>query len=200
MGQADLPAARPGHTGVVAPRIALGIESALMVLALVLALGATACSRKEAPAPPPVIPPPPARPSEFVHPPIPSEPVIKPARAECSAEAVQVIAGRVGEVARRAARALDLRRPAARREGCGSPVMAQIDHEIKGPLLDRIRGCVAQDETFDPEWNLLDTAMISLTTCADCARAAAGRRPECQRVTDLVRQAVEGAKKSAAAR
>jgi len=103
-------------------------------------------------------------------------------------------------VQRRAAHAAAVTGMAARRDGCGSPVMAQIAEEVKGPLGDRVRGCVAQDETFDPEWNLLDSAMITLATCADCNRAAKTRAPDCKRAGDLVIQAEDGAKKPAAER
>ena len=193
MGQADLPAARAGHT-----RVGIARGAALVALAWI-AFGAPACRRNEAPAPAPaLIPPPPARASEFVHPPIPSEPVVKPARAECSAEALAQIAARVREVQRRAARAAGVTGKAARRDGCGSPAMAQVVEQVKGPLAERVRGCVAQDETFDPEWNLLDSAMITLATCADCGRPASGRSPDCKRVAALVAQAEEGVKKRSA--
>ncbi|HET6148501.1 MAG TPA: hypothetical protein VFH68_13290 [Polyangia bacterium] len=163
-----------------------------MLLAVVLT--APSCRRKPAAAPP-VIPPPPARPSEFVHPPIPAEPVVKPARAECSAEALLPIATRLREIQERAAHAAYLGARGVRRAGCGSPAMARIDQDLKGPLLDRVLACVAQDETYDPEWNLLDAARASLASCADCSRPAAIRKPDCARVLPLVAQAEEGVRK-----
>ena len=186
MGQADLPAPRPGH-----PRIGAALGAVLLAVVLI----AQSCRRKPAPAPP-VIPPPPARPSEFVHPPIPSEPVVKPARAECSAEALLPIAARLREIQKRAAHAIELgaKGARARRDGCGSPAMAQIDQDLKGPLLDRVLACVAQDETYDPEWNLLEAARAALAGCADCARPAPSRTPDCARVMPLVVQAEQGAR------
>jgi hypothetical protein len=198
MGQANLPAARAGHARVGSAR---GATLVVVLACVAVTLGVTACQRKEAPVVPgpPVIPPPPARPSEFVHPPIPSEPVIKPARAECSAEALTQVAAHVRELRRRAARAAQATGKTARREGCGSPAMTQVAEDVKGPLVDRVRGCVAQDETFDPEWNLLDAAMITLATCADCNRPVKARAPDCNRAADLVGQAEDGAKKRSAA-
>ena len=183
MGQADLPAPRPGHA-----RVATAIGAGLLAAVLI----AQACRRKEAPAPT-IIPPPPPRPSEFVHPPVPAEPVVKPARAECSAEPLAQIAARLREMQRRAARAVELGAKGARHDGCGSAVMTQIDQDLKGPLLDRVLACVAQDETFDPEWNLLEAARAALAACADCARPAQGRKVDCARVTALVGQAEKGA-------
>jgi len=190
MGQADLPAPRPGHARIAAT-IGAGLLAALLI--------AQGCRRREAAAPsPPLIPPPPARPSEFVHPPVPAEPVVKPARAECSAEALAQIAARLREMQRRAARAVDLGSQGARRDGCGSALMTQIDQDLKGPLLDRVLACVAQDETFDPEWNLLEAARAALAACADCARPAPGKKADqkaaCQRAIALVGQAEAGAK------
>jgi hypothetical protein len=121
--------------------------------------------------------------------------VVKPARAECSAEALAQIAVRLREMQRRAARAVDLGSRGARRDGCGSAVMTQIDRDLKGPLLDRVLACVAQDETFDPEWNLLDVARAALSVCADCARKVQARKPDCAKVTALVTQAEEAARK-----
>lgn len=184
MGQADLPAPRPGHA-----RIANAIGAGLLVAVLI----AQGCRRKETATPSPSpIPPPRARPGEFVHPPIPSEPVVKPARAECSAEALLQIAARLREAQLRGARAVELGAKGTRRGGCGAPAMAQLAEEVKGPVLDRVLACVAQDETFDPEWNLLQAARASLAICADCARPAAGRRPDCERVLGLVGQAEQG--------
>jgi hypothetical protein len=196
MGQANLPAARAGHARV---GIARGATLVVVLACVAVTLGVTACQRKEAPGfpAPPLIPPPPARRSEFVHPPIPSEPVIKPARAECSGEALAQVAARVRELQRRAAQANG---KTARRGGCGSPAMIQVTADVKGPLVDRVQGCVAQDETFDPEWNLLNAAMITLATCADCNRPLKARAPDCNRVADLVGQAEDGAKKRLAAR
>jgi hypothetical protein len=158
---------------------------------------APGCQRKDTAAPsPPPIPPPPARSSEFVHPPIPSEPVVKPARAECSAEGLLPIAARLREAQTRATRALELggKGLSARRDGCGAPAMAQLAEEVKGPLLDRVLACLAQDETFDPEWNLLEAARASLASCADCARPAAGRKPDCARAAALISQAEQAAR------
>jgi hypothetical protein len=114
---------------------------------------------------------------------------VKPARAECSAEALLPVAARLREAHKRAARALDLGARGARHDGCGSPAMAQVADDVKGPLLDRVLACLAQDETFDPEWNLLEAARASLGTCADCTRAAASRKPDCQRAAALIAQA-----------
>jgi hypothetical protein len=197
MGQANLPAPRAGHARV---GIARGAALVVVLACVAVTVGVTACQRKEAPVAParPVIPPPPARPSEFVHPPIPSEPVVKPARAECSGEALVQVAARVRELQRRAARAALVTGKTARREGCGSAAMIEVAEDVKGPLVDRVRGCVAQDETFDPEWNLLDAAMITLATCADCNRPVKARAPDCNRVADLVGQAAAGAQKPSA--
>jgi hypothetical protein len=183
---------------------------ALPLLSLWLPLAA-ACRSHEPPPAPPAVAPRAARPSEFVHPPIPPEPT-KSARAECSGEALVQVAARVREAQQRAARGAE---PASRNnnnnkkksekrtkaridqgEGCGSPAMTELDREVKGPLLDRIRICVAQDEPFDPEWNLLDAGMASLGVCMSCGRVASDRAADCRRVAELVSQAEAGARKA----
>ena len=39
---------------------------------------------------------------------------------------------------------------------------AELEHQVKGELADRVRICVGQDGPLDPEWNLAEASLASL--------------------------------------
>jgi hypothetical protein len=156
-----------------------------------LALGAGACRR--APEAPPAPPPSPPRassahPAEFVHPPIPPEP-IKGARPECSGEALGHVAERIRETQKRAVAIVEKRPKDRRGTACTSPVVAELYREVNGELLDRVRICVGQDGPLDAEWNVLESGLASLGVCTDCRRAAPDRLTDCRRTAELLDRA-----------
>ena len=162
----------------------------LSVTALSIAIGG-GC-RQNTPVPQPA-PPSSAHPAAFVHPPTPPEPAPQ-ARPECSHLALGHVAARIRETQAVAARALEpprSHRPQgkARKWGCGSPAMTELEREVKGDLSDRVRICVAQDGPLDAEWNLLDASLASLGVCVDCARPTPARSTDCQRTARLITQA-----------
>ena len=154
--------------------------------AAALALEVGACHRaKEPPVPAPTSS---AHPPEFVHPPIPPEPV-KSARPECSAEALGQVAERIRETQRRALAAVETRRKDRHGSACGSPAIVELYREVNGELLDRVRICVGQDGPLDADWNLLESGLASLGVCTDCHRAAPDRLADCRRAADLLERA-----------
>ncbi len=170
-------------------------------IVLVLSLALASCKRNE-PAP---VPPPPAstaHPEPFVHPPLPSEPPAAPqARPECSYVALVPVAARIREAQKLGTRALEpskSKKRTRRKDGlprCGTPAQAELEHQVKGELADRVRICVGQDGPLDPEWNLLEAALASLGSCIDCTRMSEGREVDCQRTAARVTQAESDAAK-----
>jgi hypothetical protein len=183
----------------------------LAVVVVALSLALPACRRNE-PAPS-AVPPPPApassaHPEPFVHPPIPSEPVAPAqARPECSYAALVPVAARIREAQKLGTRALGPTNPRKKTKRkkdslprCGTPAQAELEHQVKGELADRVRICVGQDGPLDPEWNLLEAALASLGNCIDCTRMSEGREVDCQRTAARITQAEGDAAKKQPAR
>ncbi len=186
----------PLALSVVAPAVSL-------VIALVLSRARPACRRNEpvpSAAPPAPAPASSAHPEPFVHPLIPSEPVASPqARPECSYGALVPVAARIREAQKLGTRALEPTKKKKKKDGlprCGTPALAELEHQVKGELADRVRICVGQDGPLDPEWNLLEAALASLGNCIDCTRMSEGREVDCQRTAARVTQAEADAAKA----
>jgi hypothetical protein len=178
-----------------------GARLAIVIVALAQSLGVTACRRSE-PVPSAAPPPAPAssaHPEPFVHPQIPSEPVASPqARPECSYGALVPVAARIREAQKLGTRALEPTKKKKRKDAlprCGTPAQAELEHQVKGELADRVRTCVGQDGPLDPEWNLLESALASLGNCIDCTRMSEGREVDCQRTAARLTQAETDAAK-----
>lgn len=175
---------------------------AIVVVALVHAFALASCRRNEpAPSAPAPALPSSAHPEPFVHPPTPSEPPVAPqARPECSYGALVPVAARIREAQKLATRALEpiKSKKKKRKDGlprCGTPALAELEHQVKGELADRVRICVGQDGPLDPEWNLLEASLASLGSCIDCTRMSEGRVVDCQRTAGRVTQAESDAAK-----
>ena len=165
-----------------------------------LSLTFTACHRSE-PAPSSPVPAPAssAHPEPFVHPPIPTEPTTPQVRPECSYPALVPVAARIREAQKLGTRALEPTKKKNKkndaRPHCGTPAQAELEHQVKGELADRVRICVGQDGPLDPEWNLLEAALASLGNCIDCTRMSEGREVDCQRTAARITQAESDAAK-----
>ena len=178
---------------------------AVIVIAVVLAPAVSGCRRDEpgrGPVPPPPAPASSAHPEPFVHPSIPTEPTPPQPRPECSYAALVPVAARIREAQKLAARALEppdpknkAKKKKDRLPRCGSPAVAELDHQVKGELADCVRICVGQDGPLDPEWNLLEAALASLGACIDCTRMSEGREVDCQRTAARITQAESEAAK-----
>ena len=179
-----------------------GARLVIAVVTLALSTATISCRRNQpAPAPRPPAPASTAHPEPFVHPPIPSEPTAPaPARPECSYPALVPVAARIREAQKLGTRALEPAKSKRqkRKDGlprCGTPALAELEHQVKGELADRVRICVGQDGPLDPEWNLLEAALASLGSCIDCTRMSEGREVDCQRTAARLTQAESDAAK-----
>jgi hypothetical protein len=177
-----------------------GARLATVLAALAIGLALPACRRNEpAPNPSRSTPPSSAHPEPFVHPPIPSEPAPTPqARPECSYAALVPVAARIRQAQSLGTRALEPTKKKKKKDQlprCGTPAQAELEHQVKGELADRVRICVGQDGPLDPEWNLLEAALASLGNCIDCTRMSEGREVDCQRTAARVTQAETDAAK-----
>jgi hypothetical protein len=189
-------------TGWARARARLAVVVALLhsfAVVLLLSLTLPSCKRNE-PAPVPASASS-AHPEPFVHPPIPSEPPATPqARPECSYAALVPVATRIREAQTLGTRALEPAKSKKKKKKdglprCGTPALAELEHQVKGELADRVRMCVGQDGPLDPEWNLLEAALASLGSCIDCTRMSEGREVDCQRTAARVTQAESDAAK-----
>jgi len=169
-----------------------------------LSLTFTACHRSQpapsaAPSSPVSAPAGSAHPEPFVHPPIPTEPTTPQARPECSYPALVPVAARIREAQKLGTRALEPTKKKKKKNDalphCGTPAQAELEHQVKGELADRVRICVGQDGPLDPEWNLLEAALASLGNCIDCTRMSEGREVDCQRTAARITQAESDAAK-----
>jgi hypothetical protein len=180
--------------GWLAPALALAAGLALGACRRQEVSGAGAMSPTPGPSGAPAALPAGARrtadPAPFVHPQIEDPPApTQETRAECASGALVRVAARILEAQKMALSATAPSRKAGRHSGCGSPPLAQLDGEVKGPLDDRVRVCVAQDGLFDAEWNSLSAALSSLVVCLDCGRTASERKASCLRALDVVNRA-----------
>ena len=61
--------------------------------------------------------------------------------------------------------------------------------EARGRLVDRVAACMSQDGPFDPEWDMVNSSLISLGVCLDCTRPKADRQGRCRSAADVVARA-----------
>jgi hypothetical protein len=154
---------------------------------VVLGLGALALAVRLTRPRHATLPPRPSR-SEvgYVHPIVPSAPVVNPAPPSCQARDLRDVA--------RAARLTEkkLADVAARGETKGTPASCRQAPEDRArvgevDLLARLTsGCVARDATLDSQWNLVQSATGALDACADCTHPRGARTVSCGRAIELL--------------
>jgi hypothetical protein len=76
-------------------------------------------------------------------------------------------------------------------EGCPSPAAADLGKIVRGELLPRVGGCVARDGPLDPEWDMVNSAVLSLGVCLDCRRARDEQVTQCRRAHDVLQRATQ---------
>ena len=110
----------------------------------------------------------------YVHPIVPSAPVVHPAPPSCRARDLLGATAAVRQVGARAA------------SSCA-------DQAATGARIDRlaaaVSGCVARDAELDSQWNSVQAAVLELRACATCS---APRGQHCQRVNELLKEAEQG--------
>lgn len=135
---------------------------------------------------PPPLRRPPASEIGYVHPIVPSTPVVNPPPPTCRARDLHDVAraARQSEqkIADAAAHGDKKGAPASCRQGADDRALAaEVD------LLARVTsGCVARDATLDSQWNLVQSAAVALDACVDCTHPRAARTVSCMRALELV--------------
>jgi hypothetical protein len=150
--------------------------------ALALAARLTHPRKTFAPAPAPR----PASNVGYVHPIIPSTPVVNPPPPTCRARDLHDVARATRQTAKKVADR------AAHGERQGAPAacrLADDNRALVGEVdgLARVTsGCVARDATLDSQWNLVQSAAVALDACADCTHPQSARVVSCTRALELV--------------
>jgi hypothetical protein len=109
---------------------------------------------------------------------------------DCSRPALSAVVGRVLAIEAKAA-------PSGRAgppklgtgEGCPSSAAGELAKTLRGELLPRVGGCVARDGPLDPQWDMVNSAVLSLGVCLDCPRPLGERTAQCRRARQVLGQA-----------
>jgi hypothetical protein len=157
----------------------------IVVLAAALIVAVGTRLHRQPPAPAPVRAPAAKAPAEFVHPMIPSPPVVKPAVAPCRARDLHDLVAAIRQSEKKLGRAVkkgnEAGAPACRAEADNRRGSAMVD------LFSRdASSCVAKDSELDSQWNQVQSAVVALDGCVDCTRPRAGRATSCQRANELL--------------
>jgi hypothetical protein len=134
------------------------------------------------------------QPAPYVHPIVPSPPVVNPPPRNCRVPDLEVTGAYVSALRAKVALA-DARR--LRGEGCRTADLRALQPEID-LIAQSVSGCVAQDAELDGAWNLLQAALMAVRTCADCAAPPAARDKGCARTQELVAEADKARRQVAA--
>jgi hypothetical protein len=125
-------------------------------------------------------------PAPYVHPIVPSEPVVNPPPRNCRVPDLQMASAGVAQTRMQVALAEARRRR-------GQTCRDDADMRAIGPQIDvlaqEVDRCVAQDAQLDAAWNLVQSAIMALRTCADCAAEPPARQKGCDRTRQLIAEA-----------
>lgn len=72
---------------------------------------------------------------------------------------------------------------------CPSAGAEETGKTVRGELLARVGGCVARDGPLDPQWDMVNSAVLSLGVCLDCRRARQEQVTQCRRAHDVLQRA-----------
>ena len=143
-----------------------------VVAVLAIVLCATVAARFLRRTPPVRAPRKPA--AAYVHPIMPSTPVVHPAPPSCRAHDLLGATAAVRQVGARASSAC-------------------TDQAATGARIDMlaaaVSGCVARDAELDGQWNSVQAAVLELRACTSCS---APRGKHCARVNELLKEAEQG--------
>lgn len=158
------------------------------------------CRRQGAPAPPPPVAAQVARqaapqPVPFTHPLL--------ARAErpisnedCSRGALWALTQEVRALHKEAHAALKGRKLDPGAASCLPPAGEDVARMVRGPLLEHAGGCVGRDGPYDPEWDTVNSAVLSLGACLDCARTPEQRGGDCKHAIEAVDRAASSVQRA----
>jgi hypothetical protein len=123
----------------------------------------------------------------YVHPVVPSVPVVNPPPPTCRARDLHDVARATRQTEKHVAADIGVRgQKKGAPAGCRAAaedraLLAEVD------VLARVTsGCVARDATLDSQWNLVQSAAVALDACADCTRPREDRTVSCTRAIELV--------------
>lgn len=114
-------------------------------------------------------------------------------RPDCSPGALMAAARHVGELELLASGPPHPRGKASP-AACPTPEAQLVIDEVRGALPDRVSSCMSQDAPLDAEWDMVNSAVIALEACVDCARPKADRAARCRWVADQARRAEQSVK------
>jgi hypothetical protein len=122
----------------------------------------------------------------YVHPIMPSAPVVNPPPPTCRARDLHDVARATRQTAQKVAQSAAHGQPQGGPASCreAAPERALVG-EVDG-LARVTSGCVARDATLDSQWNLVQSAAVALDACADCTHPRGARTGSCTRALELV--------------
>jgi hypothetical protein len=122
----------------------------------------------------------------YVHPIIPSTPVVNPPPPTCRARDLHDVARATRQTAKKVADRAAHGEPQGAPAACRSTADDRaLVGEVDG-LAQVTSGCVARDATLDSQWNLVQSAAVALDACADCTHPRGARTGSCTRALELV--------------
>jgi hypothetical protein len=114
--------------------------------------------------------------------------------ADCSGAALASFTDGVRQIRTRTAAAWP--RPGGRppQRSCAAAVAGAWNGHVQDVLLERASHCMGRDQPEDAAWDQLNSTVMSLGACLDCARAPEERARRCQQVTDALAHAQHAAR------
>ncbi|HVV48202.1 MAG TPA: hypothetical protein VHO06_00965 [Polyangia bacterium] len=123
---------------------------------------------------------------EFVHPVIPSAPIVKPAVAPCRGRDLHDLVGAVRESTKKLPPFLE----GAKADGAPATCRAEPANGRWTAMVDVFSRdasrCVALDSELDSQWNQVQSAVMALDACVDCTRPRPARATSCARARELL--------------
>lgn len=126
----------------------------------------------------------------------------------CTKQALWVVAYQLRDVHRRAerVRADQAKKPKPKSKLKNGPAQAnasggepglvcptaeadELSRQVRSETLRRVGACVGRDGPLDPEWDMVNSGVLSLGVCLDCSRAPAARAKDCKTAIDVIDRA-----------
>jgi hypothetical protein len=76
---------------------------------------------------------------------------------------------------------------------CPSAAAEEAGKVVRGELLTRVGACVAKDGPLDPEWDMVDAAVLALGVCLECRRGTDEQTAQCRRAAEVLERAGKAA-------
>jgi hypothetical protein len=152
-------------------------------------------------APPAPAPAPPRRPppEPFTHP-LLAQAERPISHEDCSRGALWSVAQQIRGMHKEVARGVRMARNQGKTAGapggaCQPPALEDLAKIVRGPLQERVGGCVGRDGPYDPEWDMVNSGVLSLGVCLDCSRPPEQRAGDCKHALEAIDRAQKAAEK-----